>query len=169
MSNVTLHTYAEDGRLIDADLVPFLHKKLERGDKLDFTNIVEVDDAVLDALFDGWTPEQAADAIVEMSPAADAALAAWADRAEAKSPRQSGPRARRKCEARAVVRPRRFSSATRPATSGSRRPASCAAAGGAARIHRERLPVERPNPRARTPTTARGGRGRPPARARTLH
>lgn len=84
MSNVPLHTYADDGRLVDADLVPFLRKKLDKGDKLDFTNIVEVDEAVLDALFDGWTPEQAADAIGELSPAADAALAAWADRAGGK-------------------------------------------------------------------------------------
>src|SRR5450432_3279480 len=84
MSTVTLHTYAEEDRLLDADLVPFLRKKLERGDKLDFTNIVEVGEAVLDALFDGWTPEQAADAIAQLSPAADAALAAWADRAGGK-------------------------------------------------------------------------------------
>jgi hypothetical protein len=84
MSNVNLHTYAEDGRLVDADIVGFLRKKLDKGDKLDFTNIVEVADAVLDALFDGWSPEQAADAIAELSPAADAALAAWADRAGGK-------------------------------------------------------------------------------------
>jgi len=84
MSTVSLHTYTDEGRLLDADLVPFLRKKLDRGDKLDFTNIVEVGDAVLDALFDGWTPEQAADAIAELSPAVDAALAAWADRAGGK-------------------------------------------------------------------------------------
>jgi len=84
MSNVNLHTYADDGRLLDADLAPFLRKKLDKGDKLDFTNIVEVGSALLDVLFDGWTPEQAADAIAELSPAADAALAAWADRAGGK-------------------------------------------------------------------------------------
>lgn len=81
MSNVNLHNYADEGRLIDADIVGFLRKKLDKGDKLDFTNIVEVSDAVLDALFDGWSPEQANDAIAALSPAADAALAAWADRA----------------------------------------------------------------------------------------
>jgi ATP-dependent helicase YprA (DUF1998 family)/Zn finger protein HypA/HybF involved in hydrogenase expression len=84
MSNVTLHTYADEGRLVDADLVPFLRKKLDKGDKLDFTNIVEVSEAVLDALFDGWSPEQAADAIAKLSPAADAGLAAWLDRAGGK-------------------------------------------------------------------------------------
>ena len=47
MRNVILHTYADEGRLVDADLVPFLRKKLDKGDKLDFTNIVEVADAVL--------------------------------------------------------------------------------------------------------------------------
>jgi len=81
MSNINLHTYSDEGRLIDADLAPFLRRKLDKGDKLDFTNIVEVSDAVLDAIFDGWSPEQAADAIVGLSPAADAALAAWSDRA----------------------------------------------------------------------------------------
>src|SRR3954464_10452421 len=84
MSTVTLHAYADNGRLLDADVVPFLRKKLNKGDKLDFTNIVEVGGTVLDALFDGWSPEQAADAIAELSPAADAALAAWSDRAGGK-------------------------------------------------------------------------------------
>ena len=72
------------GRLVDADIVGFLRKKLDKGDKLDFTNIVEVADAVLDALFDGWSPEQVADIIAELSPAADKALAAWSDRAGGK-------------------------------------------------------------------------------------
>jgi ATP-dependent helicase YprA (DUF1998 family)/Zn finger protein HypA/HybF involved in hydrogenase expression len=80
MSNVNLYAYADEGRLIDADIVSFLRKKLDKGDKLDFTNIVEVADEVLDALFDSWTPEQAADVIAKLSPAADAALAAWIDR-----------------------------------------------------------------------------------------
>jgi ATP-dependent helicase YprA (DUF1998 family) len=84
MSNVNLHTFADEGRLVDTDIVGFLRKKLDKGDKLDFTNIVEVADAVLDALFDGWSPELAAAAIAELSPAADAALAKWADRAGAK-------------------------------------------------------------------------------------
>ncbi len=84
MSIVSLHTYAEQGRLVDTDLVPFFRKKLDKGDKLDFTGIVEVGGAVLDALFDGWAPEQVADAIVAMSLAADAALASWADRAGGK-------------------------------------------------------------------------------------
>lgn len=81
MSNVSLANYADEGRLIDVDLASFLKKKLDKGDKLDFTNIIEVNPEVLDALFDGWTPEQAADAIAVVSPAADAALAAWSDRA----------------------------------------------------------------------------------------
>jgi ATP-dependent helicase YprA (DUF1998 family)/rRNA maturation endonuclease Nob1 len=80
MSIVTLHAFADDGRLVDSDLPLFLRKKLDKGDKLDFTNIVEVSDVVLDALFDGWTPEQVGEAIAELSPAADAALAAWAVR-----------------------------------------------------------------------------------------
>jgi ATP-dependent helicase YprA (DUF1998 family) len=84
MSNVILLSYAEEGRLVDADIVGFLRKKLDRGDKLDFTNIIEVSDAVLDALFDGWSPEQVAEAIAELSPAADVALASWSDRAGGK-------------------------------------------------------------------------------------
>lgn len=80
MSNLNLHAYSDEGRLIDTDIVSFLRKKLDKGDKLDFTNIVEVADEVLDALFDSWTPEQAADVIAKLSPAADAALAAWIDR-----------------------------------------------------------------------------------------
>ena len=35
MSNVNLHTYADEGRLVDADIVGFLRKKLDKGDKLD--------------------------------------------------------------------------------------------------------------------------------------
>jgi hypothetical protein len=45
MSNVNLHIYADEGRLVDTDIVGFLRKKLDKGDKLDFTNIVEVADA----------------------------------------------------------------------------------------------------------------------------
>ncbi len=84
MSIIGLHAYADEGRLVDADLVAFLRKKVDKGDKLDFTKIVEVADAVLDALFDGWSPEQAAEVIAELSPAADVALAAWSDRAGGK-------------------------------------------------------------------------------------
>ncbi|MDP1917103.1 MAG: DEAD/DEAH box helicase [Myxococcales bacterium] len=91
MSNVILHSYAEEGRLVDADIVGFLRKKLDKGDKLDFTNIVEVSDAVLDALFDGWSPEQVADATAELSPAADAALASWSDRAGGKVTKAEKP------------------------------------------------------------------------------
>ncbi|MBK7779598.1 MAG: DEAD/DEAH box helicase [Ardenticatenia bacterium] len=80
MSNLKLHHYADEGRLVDTDIVDFLRKKLTKGEKLDFSNIVEVSDAVLDALFDGWSPEQVADVIAALSPAADAALAAWSDR-----------------------------------------------------------------------------------------
>ena len=98
MSNVNLHTYADEGRLVDTDIVGFLRKKLDKGDKLDFTDIVEVADAVLDALFDGWSPEQAADAIAELSPAADAALAAWQTARAARSRRPRRPRARPRCE-----------------------------------------------------------------------
>ena len=35
MSNVNLHNYADEGRLVDADIVSFLRKKLDKGDKLD--------------------------------------------------------------------------------------------------------------------------------------
>ena len=84
MSNLNLATYADEGRLLDADLAPFLKKKLDKGDKLDFTHIVEVNPDLLDALFDGWTPEQVAEAIAEMTPVADAALAGWIDRAGGK-------------------------------------------------------------------------------------
>lgn len=80
MSTVLISTYAEDGRLVDTDLVAFLRKKVDKGLKLDFTGIVEVSAAVLDGLFDGWTPEQVGDCVAETSPAADAALAAWVDR-----------------------------------------------------------------------------------------
>ncbi len=81
MSIVKLHNYADEGRLVDTDIVGFLRKKLDKGDQLDFTGIVEVADAVLDALFDGWSPEQVADAVAKLSPAADVALAVWSDRA----------------------------------------------------------------------------------------
>ena len=84
MSNVNLTIYADEGRLTDTDIVAFLRKKLDKGDKLDFSNIVEVADAVLDALFDGWSPEQAAEAISGQSPSVDLALAAWVDRAGGK-------------------------------------------------------------------------------------
>lgn len=84
MSKVLVNNFVEDGRLIDLDLVVFLKKKLDRGDTLDFEGIVEVSPDVIDALFDGWTPEQAADAVVGLSSNADAALAAWADRAGGK-------------------------------------------------------------------------------------
>jgi ATP-dependent helicase YprA (DUF1998 family)/Zn finger protein HypA/HybF involved in hydrogenase expression len=80
MSNVRLDGFAEDGRLTDIDLAGFLRKKLDKGDKLDFTNIVEVSDELLDRLFDGWLPEQAPEAVAALSPAADVALAAWVDR-----------------------------------------------------------------------------------------
>jgi ATP-dependent helicase YprA (DUF1998 family)/Zn finger protein HypA/HybF involved in hydrogenase expression len=81
MSTVSLQVFVEEGRLTDLDLVSFLRKKLDRGDKLNFTNIVEVSDAMLDALFEGWTPEQAGDAVDGLSAAADSSLAAWVERA----------------------------------------------------------------------------------------
>jgi ATP-dependent helicase YprA (DUF1998 family) len=84
MSRVNLSNYADEGRLIDADIVLFLRKKLDKGDKLDFTDIIEVADALLDALFEGWSPEQVAEVIAELSPEADKALAAWSDRAGGK-------------------------------------------------------------------------------------
>lgn len=84
MTAVTLITYAEDGRLTDPDIVLFLKKKLDRGAVLDFEGIGEVAPAVLDALFDGFTPERVAELVTGLSPAADAALAAWSDRAGGK-------------------------------------------------------------------------------------
>jgi len=80
MSTVNLFNYADEGALLDTDLIPFLRKKLDKGERLDFTGIVEVGDDVLDGLFQGWSPEQVADAIIALSAAADAAFAAWADR-----------------------------------------------------------------------------------------
>ncbi|MHB1327920.1 MAG: DEAD/DEAH box helicase, partial [Gemmatimonadales bacterium] len=80
MDIVILRNYADNDRLVDTDIVPFLRKKLARGNTLDFSNIVEVGAAVLDGLFDGWTPERAAEAITTTSEAADIALAAWVDR-----------------------------------------------------------------------------------------
>jgi ATP-dependent helicase YprA (DUF1998 family) len=81
MSNLKLIQYAEEGRIVDTDIVVFLRKKLDKGDRLDFTGIVEVADAVLDALFEGWSPERAVEVVAALSPAADKALAAWVDRA----------------------------------------------------------------------------------------
>ncbi|MCB9797532.1 MAG: DEAD/DEAH box helicase [Alphaproteobacteria bacterium] len=93
MSTVSVNNYVDDGRLVDPDLVAFLKKKLDKGDKLDFEGLTEVAGEVLDALFEGWTPEQVADVVVDMSPQADAALAAWADRAGGKvSPVERAPR-----------------------------------------------------------------------------
>ena len=84
MSVVLINNYIEDGRLTDLDLVAFLKKKLERGDKLDFSGVVEVAPELLDLLFVGLTPEQAADTLTQLSPEADAAIAAWTDRTGAK-------------------------------------------------------------------------------------
>jgi ATP-dependent helicase YprA (DUF1998 family)/Zn finger protein HypA/HybF involved in hydrogenase expression len=84
MSVVLINNYVEDGRLTDLDLVAFLKKKLDRGDKLDFSGVVEVAPELLDLLFFGLTPEQAADTLTELSPEADAAIAAWTDRTGAK-------------------------------------------------------------------------------------
>ena len=59
MSTVRITKLIEDDRrLVDPDLVAFLRKKLEKGDILDFTDVVEVAPRILDALLDGWTPEQ---------------------------------------------------------------------------------------------------------------
>jgi len=84
MSILSVTTYVDDGRLVDPDLVVFLKKKLDKGDKLDFVGIVDVAPEVLDALFEAWTPEQVAEVITGMSAEVDAALAAWADRAGGK-------------------------------------------------------------------------------------
>jgi hypothetical protein len=84
MSTVSVINFVDDGRLVDADLVVFLRKKLDKGDRLDFSGILEVAPDVLDLLFDGWTPEQVADAVATLSPSADQALASWADRAGGK-------------------------------------------------------------------------------------
>lgn len=80
MSTIALLNYVDDGRLTDEDLVPFLQKKLEKGDQLDFTGIIEVSSKLLDQLFEGWTVEQVSTAIAASSPAADAAIAAWTTR-----------------------------------------------------------------------------------------
>jgi hypothetical protein len=52
-----------------------------------------VSDAVLDALFDGLVPSKSATSIVELSPAADEALAGWSDRAGGKVTKASDPSA----------------------------------------------------------------------------
>lgn len=81
MSVVRVAKYLEDDlRFVDVSLVPFLRKKLDAGDKLDFSGVLEVAPLCIDALFDGWTPEQVGEALEGLSPAADAGLAAWAER-----------------------------------------------------------------------------------------
>ena len=80
MSMVRVATFADDGRLVDTDLVDFLRKKVDKGQKLDLSGITEVAGAVFDALWEGMTPEQVADLIGATSDASDAALAAWVDR-----------------------------------------------------------------------------------------
>jgi Zn finger protein HypA/HybF involved in hydrogenase expression len=80
MSAVSVSTVAEDGRLIDLDSVGYLRKKLEKGLKLDFAGVHEVSAPLLDALFDDWTPEQVADAVVGIGPEVEHALAQWVDR-----------------------------------------------------------------------------------------
>jgi ATP-dependent helicase YprA (DUF1998 family) len=84
VSDVRIFGFADEGRLLDPDIATFLRKKLDKGDRLDFTDIVEVNDAVFDALFDGWPPERVADAVIALSPAAVEALAAWTERAGGK-------------------------------------------------------------------------------------
>lgn len=95
MSTVRVITYLEDDRrLVDPDLVAFLRKKLDRGDVLDFTAVVEVAPGILDALFDGFTPEQV-DALTQgVGDAVSEALAAWVDRCATPVPRVERPRAR---------------------------------------------------------------------------
>jgi hypothetical protein len=85
MSTVRITTSRDERRLVDPDLVGFLRKKLEKGDKLDFTTSSRSPRGILDALFDGWTPEQVGDAsIAERWPRSRHSLAAWIDRAGGK-------------------------------------------------------------------------------------
>ena len=64
-------------------------------------------DAVLDALFDGWSPEQVAEVIAELSPAADKALAASSrtSRRLIRSPRRRGRGERAGRRRRSPARP----------------------------------------------------------------
>jgi hypothetical protein len=81
MSTVRITNYLEsERRLVDPDLVGFLRKKLEKGDILDFLDVVEVAPGILDALFDGWTPEQVDTLIQNAGSAVLDSLAAWIDR-----------------------------------------------------------------------------------------
>jgi hypothetical protein len=126
---------------------------------------------VLDALFDGWSPEQAAEAIAELSPAADScARRVVGSRGrqghEGREDHTQGP----PCASRRRRRARpRSSNATRRATSASHPRASCAACRRPCGLHRERVPAERSDAGPRTSAPARRGGGRPPARAGALH
>ena len=80
MSTISLTSYVEDGRLVDPDLVVFLKKKLDKGDKLDFAGIVEVAPEIIDALFEGWDPDDVGNVACGLSPAAEAALLSWEQR-----------------------------------------------------------------------------------------
>lgn len=96
MSRIRVSTYVEEGRLVDPDIVDFLRKKIDKGDQLDFTDIVEVSPAVLDDLFAGWTPESVADVVLGMGNAVDEALAAWVERRAAPVKPVERPRERPK-------------------------------------------------------------------------
>lgn len=80
MSTVSVTAYVDDGCLVDPDIVVFLKKKLDRGDILDFAGIVEVAPEVLDALFEGWDPDDVGNVVRGQSPAIDAALLSWEQR-----------------------------------------------------------------------------------------
>lgn len=84
MSTIRIAKFLEDDlRFVDVSLVPFLRKKLEGSDVLDFTGVNEVSAACLDALFEGWTPERVGEVVSGLLPAVDVALAEWAERRSA--------------------------------------------------------------------------------------
>ena len=84
MSTILVSDFVDDGRFLEPATAKHLRRALDKGKKLDFLGVVEVAPEVLDVLFEGWSPEQAADVIEGASPEADAALAAWADRSGGK-------------------------------------------------------------------------------------
>jgi ATP-dependent helicase YprA (DUF1998 family) len=93
MSTVRVTNYLEgDRRLVDTDLVGFLRKKLDKGDILDLLDVAEVAPGILDALFDGFTPEQVETMIQGAGTTVMDALAAWIDRRAAPVTRVERPR-----------------------------------------------------------------------------
>jgi ATP-dependent helicase YprA (DUF1998 family) len=80
MSTVLISNFVDDGRFVEPGTAKHFRKAMDKGNKLDFTGIVEVAPEVLDALFEGWDPDDVGNVVQGLSPEAEAALLAWEQR-----------------------------------------------------------------------------------------